>query len=516
MAERKYGELLNLEGIELPPGVSVPPSYLISEEVIDAVLAGTGISVSNHTVPQGIDIWDIPISDEAIQALVPELASLQEDSGGGPLILRSSGEGDARGVGVYRSEVFDVSLASLSRSLKSVLGSYFSEQGQIYREKLGLDAGFEMFVQPVAGLFAELVREDHGDSLENVQLFGVSISGNATVVPGGGGFVRLQHGFGSAVNKGYWPELSLSLDVPLETPLSHLMIDAESKTINPRDYLENTEVPVFAKGDGFPNWDRAWGLCGHFASDRAITYSWLQKTLGDLQACLPNSERAHYFEFAITPGEDQKSHVLHVLQVATLAEDSTEVELEGIDRQKVLVDATVRAGGNCSAFVKRIVSLIDPRHSGLYAFDKTAAAESGYILVYHAQSNPSSSELDVRRLKNAKAIVVLESMSYGHAYAPEQHLVGYAEVTQLPVMSIYRRNIQHQWQTLNGVHSEDKSDRIQGAIVREAPAGKLFGVTASNTLGLIHMVDEPKPYSGPLVGEAMLANPLDQGRGRTT
>ena len=151
-------------------------------------------------------------------------------------------------------------------------------------------------------------------------------------------------------------------------------------------------------------------------------------------------------------------------------------------------------------------------HGGLYAFDKSDQAKAGYILVFPAQANPSSSRIDVRHLANVKAIVVLESMSYGHTYSPEQHLVGYLESTAVPLLSIYRTNVHYEWQALNGYSSDDKTERIPSGIIRTAPAGKLFSATTSSTLGLIHTVPAATTYTDTTDGPGEINPNLSMGQ----
>lgn len=68
-----------------------------------------------------------------------------------PLVVRSSGEGDARGTGIYKSEFVDGTIEGINRGIREVYASYFSPDAIAFRKDAGLDDGLGVIIEPIVG-----------------------------------------------------------------------------------------------------------------------------------------------------------------------------------------------------------------------------------------------------------------------------------------------------------------------------------------------------------------------------
>jgi len=453
----KYGELLANSADILAAGAHVAPMTGISQEVIDQELALNSLPTITEADDSNISEADIQdrlrISLDLRDYLVDESLLLQE-AFRGPLIFRSSGRGDAVGVGVYKSELYAPFVPSIEKALAKVVGSYFSDAGRTYRERAQLEPGFGAFMQPVVGGHINgrhAFLDEASDPLLGPDLFFTPFSGNVRIgTPRNpNGAMRLQRGLGSAVDVTGAPIFDFDDDWYDDEYPPYVMEERAIYETSARKQMKSTEDAHLMWSDDRGEWQHDWEYNNPYNPEEdGMTFGALKDRIRTIHEQIG---KPLYLEFAVEP------HILgerlYVIQKAELKpKTSNELSVESIPKDKILLDdIPLEGSANSTAELSNIVCLTDDYKGDLYDFDQTEEAEGGYVLVYHAQSTSMSNRIDLTRLKNVKAIVDIETMDWGHSSrGPTDHLIGYSDQLDIPLMSIFRRNAQHEWQTLNG------------------------------------------------------------------
>ncbi len=458
----KFEQLENFRPTADKLGLFVPPSHGISQEFIDGLLyEASRPSISEAEAAAETDYTDIQMSelDDMLMEYAGELSRVYE----GPLILRSSGEGDAVGVGVYESAMHGVHLEDVRFAFNSVLASYFSEEARIFRQRMGYENKFAMFMQPMVGSTASVLPDDgqfegvtiNGNeiSIDDSTVFLTPFSGNVTMgTPRTGiGIMRLQPGHGSAVDYAGYPAFNLNSEDRLYDPMSaeraiQRRIEREVSARDPRDPYRKMNG-LMCKPDG--RWEDNY-LYTAFVSTWGTEYR-----IGDIKEQLASiyeevDNSATYMEFAVRRSIDDGDQ-LYVIQKGDLRLDvDTAIDLNLIDGGSVVEDSfRVEAGVNSYKEVGSLVCIGGPDHTYVREFDRSEEASSGYVIVYGARQLDDR-KLDIRNLENLQGIVALESMEYSHSGHPEDHLIGYSEQLGIPILSMLRWSTEKAWGKLNG------------------------------------------------------------------
>lgn len=113
-------------------GLHTPPRWFLAQDLL-IHRSGEPDGESHHELFEGI------------------LADLDD----GPVMVRSSAAGDARGTGIYKSEVASPTVEGLERAMHQVIASYFTPQAEEFRRKLGLPEEFGVIIEPMIGSWNE-------------------------------------------------------------------------------------------------------------------------------------------------------------------------------------------------------------------------------------------------------------------------------------------------------------------------------------------------------------------------
>lgn len=470
-------------------GAKVPEAIGISQEVIDSVLVNSGLPTIDESAslsPDSPHLADISgrivIPDEVTDGLVESAINLASHFNG-PVITRSSGRGDAVGIGVYESVIHGTDPEDVRSAFSSVAGSYFTDRAIIYRDRKGLEPGYGMFMQPVVG--NNLQALDKWEAMERkwLPVFTSVVSGNVKIgTPRNPqGVIRLNQGLGSGVNDRNAPVIEFGTDydnnslvlLPAIYRLDHMLGDRYADDRGDILYLEEGKWKTADKYNRY----------GSIPSHSELTGKDIQSIAQSLQRELGSP---CYFEFAVREEDGEKIVYIHQIAPIETSSGNAEVSIESIPQESIILDnVNVFAGGVNTEPCTKIVCLShgEGSQTDLYEFDRTKEATDGYILVYHASATSKSQRIDIRNLKNVRALVDLESMDWGHASGtPEQHLIGYSDQLGIPLLNIFDRGSKA-WRKLNGV----KFDRDSGDTSGNRHAGKLiirdgkFGVYIDST-----------------------------------
>ncbi len=120
-----------------------------------------------------------------------EMESIDQIAGrfkGRAVVVRSSAFGDALGIGVYESRfVLDTSPEGISKAIKEVLASQYTDDAVEYRRVRGLPEGMAVIIEPVV---ATLVNEGHAPNFSGIGF---------TKLPNGTSLLRVTAGLGTMV-----------------------------------------------------------------------------------------------------------------------------------------------------------------------------------------------------------------------------------------------------------------------------------------------------------------------------
>lgn len=132
-------------------GFSAPRRTVLAEGYFDGFFQRNGLGANLRSVEISEDleakIKNGSLTSEELEVLKTVILSYRKK----PLVIRSSGEGDARGTGIYNSEFTVNSLEWVTESLQSVLASYFSTAATTFRMDANREEGFAVIVEPMIG-----------------------------------------------------------------------------------------------------------------------------------------------------------------------------------------------------------------------------------------------------------------------------------------------------------------------------------------------------------------------------
>lgn len=132
-------------------GFHVPKRTVLAQNFLDGFFQENGLGKSLIEVNPSSDL-EAKIKQG--QFSIDDSNALQEifaSYGNSPLIMRSSGEGDARGTGIYDSIFTENKVGGAITALKEVLSSYFSEDAIAFRKDAKTGEGFGIMIEPVIG-----------------------------------------------------------------------------------------------------------------------------------------------------------------------------------------------------------------------------------------------------------------------------------------------------------------------------------------------------------------------------
>jgi hypothetical protein len=424
----KFEQLVTSKPFLESVGVHVPEIVGIEQSVVDESLAESSLPTIDEADDSPIDALHIESRLVAGKNLVDHLVTIAEklsDEFDGPLIMRSSGRGDAVGIGVYESSVHGTDAASVGEAYVNVVASYFSAAPFSGNAKLGTP------------------RSPQGS-------------------------MRLQPGFGSGVAIPGLPIFEFSDHADDDNAAEW---EATERLIRETSHRNNQAARALDYApyvdDGIGDWRKEYG---EFIKVHGVVGDAVKLTVAGLIGVL---SRAHdalgggptYLEFVAR--EEKGNEVIYVVQKGNIIPArGDEAALDSVPAHQIMLrEMVIEAGNGFSPKFDTIVCLTDEDKTDLYRYDSTEDAKNGYLVAFGAVSNPKRNPLNLRLLKNVKGIVTLETSGYAHTSHPKEHLVGYSDALGIPLISI-SNNANDAWIKLNGFSWDgDDKGRDEGSLI---------------------------------------------------
>lgn len=451
----KYDQLAEAKPIIESAGFNVPEMYGMPQQTLDELLHASSLPTILEADSSGIDPNDV---EDQLQIPINLAEHILEVSRGlstpfgGPSLIRSSGKGDAIGVGVYSSVMYSDNIDSVSRAFSEVVASYFRQEAINYRQRANISPGFAVFMQPMVGTVYE--GFSHYQESGTAEIFDVLLSGNAKIgtMRSPQGSMKLQPGFGCAVAIPGLPSFEfndVSRDYEIaEYEAAEIILQSTNARNRGADDAVNGRRYV---NDGSYGWRQDYGefypKSGYVSTD-SLTIGTLKERLVKIHEALGGSPT--YYEFVVRQIAELEE--IYIVQKGDIPSRNSHGNI-GIDNARMedilLSNIVVEAGNGNSPTFDTVVCLTDEDKSDLYEFDSSDEAKGGYLVAFGAQRSMKSNPINIRKLKNVKAIVTLESRSWSHTSSPEEHIAGYSEALGIPLISISSKS-DEAWRLLNG------------------------------------------------------------------
>jgi hypothetical protein len=460
----KYDQLLVAKPYIESAGFGVPEMYGLPQSILDKVLFASSLPSIAEADRSEFGIHDVQKQIVLPPDLLDHVVEVSRGLAGvfaGPLVMRSSGNGDAIGVGVYSSSVFSDNARSARDAFAKVVASYFSNEAIIYRQRAEIESGFAMFMQPLVGTAQEGVSEYRPS--ETAQIFDTLLSGNARIgTPRSPrGSMKLQPGHGCAVAIPGLPAFDFADtwldDGSAERSSAEVIVNNTGHRYTVANSAETNIMYVKKAESGWKEDYGEYSSTNRSSQLESLTIGALKEQLSRIHDVLGN--RPAYYEFVVRNGDNGEE--LYVVQKGDLQvrDASVEITIDNARKEDILLNnMVVEAGNGYSPVFKTIVCFEGESNFDLYAFDETEAAQNGYLLALRAEKIDKVNPINVRRLKNARAIVTIESKGRSHTTRPEEHVAGYSEALGIPFISVFDSG-SRAWRLFNG--SSLRRDRTQ-------------------------------------------------------
>lgn len=415
-------------------GMDVPPTWVVASEATEEVRAGLAAGGSN-------------LLNEAARGFMNDFAKSGESPA---VVVRSSGEGDARGSGIYESVVVERNLLRIAKATRQVLRSFNEPHAVTFREGAGHSGEFAVMYQPLVGQ-----RLDNDPTL----VYGPPLSGFAysssrhepdgliSVVPGIGGGVDRKGGEVIRPEDTDGRSLYRIIQQRLFSDSVHPKSDFRPGGWNLGDYVSGL---VFTKYDiGGPDSNlikmiipRGYQFPDEFPDER--DYEAATKPIepypleGALESFYPTKmfeqlveleRRAGYpiyIEWAMTFADEEV--VPYVVQIAPYEQRAGKVHEVDFDEQYIAAHTVTGSGIKKSDRIVHCWNPGDIPHLRAYNADPNNV---GYILVFSSRLTTSwmrGDRIEFRDCNNAT--VLIEQQDARHAEGgPVEHLRGAVDIT---------------------------------------------------------------------------------------
>lgn len=390
-------------------GFSVPPRVIFSQERLDEILKNSGcrggISGSSFAslLPTRVKI------PEHIQAEIDAtLAAIKEKCGDVPVMIRSSGMGDARGTGVYKSRYTQNVPHQARYCFQDVLGGYFSSHASSWRHRTNATQGFAIIIEP-------MVCQPLPDP--KTRRMGPLLSGMGYSSTGiGPTFIKLTYGIGGGAGKRLTHAALVAYDLSAKKFLeqkkdSHILV---------------VSVP-YTDDD-----EEDHGLTSIITGDYAQLLG--EVNLGSIFTGMTSLEdhlgKPAYIEWAIAAvGGIQRNYLL---QLAAIEPQENRWEFGDVNSVLLKMD-DVRRGHD--ADIDAIVVINNWRQlNGLAEFNRL---NSAFLLVYNnanVTGSPTSGRdcpLQMEHISNAA--LLMRGPGAASTWAWEEHLRGLSETSGIMI-----------------------------------------------------------------------------------
>lgn len=396
-------------------GLGVPPTTVIAEEALIAT----------------------PEAETELGSLV---ARAVRNNGEAPIAaVRSSGEGDARGSGVYDSSFSLNSSVGINGVIRHVLDSFQSDEAEEFRKQAGLGDEFAVMIHPLIGQRLPAALPAYAPALSG---FGYSSTAREK-----DGFINVVAGFGGGLSRQGGERIrprdidssggrTVSFDELVTSRMS-----AGHDTVPPSDFRPKKDIHSsndlrLVNGDAFylgqdepvPAPYDIWRHTDGSPLAVAMNLFEPERFIETLQAMEQITGYPLYVEWATTT--DGESLSTWVVQIAPVEKHALSAERTGPFKEMYYAAHGVIGSGVKEA--QKIVACLDPaglKH--LHEFNADPKNE-GYILIY--SSDVSTSMSDRRRIDFGdfyRASVVLDwpMNTDSHLIVPIAHHGGAIDLT---------------------------------------------------------------------------------------
>lgn len=407
-------------------GFHTPRTVILAEDCFAEFFQRNGLGQSLRSVPQEPDLEEAIRRAHMHGGQFELLKEISQQIDAPALVIRSSGQGDARGTGIYTSEFTDNNPARIRLAVQKVLASYFSPSAVAFREDAKVGEGFGVIIQPLIGQnfewfyapvisgfgYTSTLRED----------------GYINVVPGIGGGVETRDGeriakkdiapydslidyfFGTreSISKGFTANRRAAL---LGTSSNWIMgINPEGNAFSPAGRYKKGEIAAHSF-----NFSRVSRLF------RVIDLKQLLDKADKMEQVLGKSQ---YFEWAVTATEDSSKFWL--LQIADVDKKADSFDFE--DFGEVLYKGNTVTGSGVRECSKIVFCSHWSELKDLAEFNRE---NRDYALIFSSSLTTRGSgnmgNLEYEHCHNAA--VFIEMSAAVHALDPLAHFQGLMDTT---------------------------------------------------------------------------------------
>lgn len=430
----KAGQLVKKTNVLKEMGFYVPKRTVLAQDFFDGFFQRNGLGNSLTDVNPDPDLEAKIEQGKFSEKEIETLQGIFSSNGNKPLVLRSSGEGDARGTGIYKSEFSENKSEDAIVALKKVLASYFSKNAITFRRDAKIGEGFGVIVEPLIG-------QDMGG------FFGPILSGfGYTSTSVGEGYVNIVPGIGGGVETRDGERVTKSSLLPFQGNLSSYRIDRRSR-------MFDGEIPL--RRSSFLGTDRNRGGLDDYSAIMYIPTTEYRKAVvnsaginlydGDRERWQSFSDlnllpffdkldemeklfkKPQYFEWAMTI--ENKTPKFWIIQIADVDRKLDLMDFEKFGKP-LLEGHTVTGTG--TAECEKLVYC--PNRSAIDSLHKFNQENKNYLVVYSSQctkSYLSDNYLSYEDMNNAS--VLMEDQEEIHANDqsnPLGHLHGRLDMTR--------------------------------------------------------------------------------------
>ncbi|HVF69008.1 MAG TPA: PEP/pyruvate-binding domain-containing protein [Xanthomonadales bacterium] len=447
-------------------GFHVPPRTVLADGFLGDFMARNRIDTAKPPANLERAIRRGSLSQEQFVILQRTFGS----HGSKPLIIRSSAEGDARGTGIYESEVTDNNIKRGRKILQGVWASYFSESAVAFRRDAGLSEGFGVILEPLVG-----------QSFGHGEYFAPVMSGfGYTSTPREGANISVVPGIGGGVDSRYGEKLTRDRVAIYDYDLSEYIYEESSRMTNVGNSRKSALLGTAArgwrmhdamladvlwKGNEFhsPKMIQQLFDPGSDLNETVMSHDFQLSGFFDMIDQMEQTfGKPQYFEWAVTIEDGEPKY--WILQIADVDAKADYAEFQ--EGTPLLSAHTVTGSGQKEC--AKIFNCWNP--SDIENLRRFNQENTGYVLLYPSRLTTSwGTMFGGPRLKYAdlsNASVIVEIQDANHEGDPISHFGGQVDMTGkfFGVLDDDPDN-SHDWDTfIAGAVTEEGSEVYQGKV----------------------------------------------------
>lgn len=340
-----------------------------------------------------------------------------------PLMIRSSAEGDARGTGIYVSELSENNPGLVRKALQKVLASYFSKSAIAFRGDAQTGDGFGVIIEPVVGQQQTVTYED---GVGSESFFAPVLSGfGYTSTLRGEGYINAVPGLGGGVDTKDGLELTKASLAKADGNLLNYLLDSRSGQGE-----KKLSLAIYTVGRTYASSTRHrrggvdYKSMGLFR-DKGFSNLNMPPFFEMISQMEAVFAKPQYFEWAMTIEEGKPKY--WILQIADVNKKIDNIDFEGYGQVLFMAHTVIGSGiRNCD----KIVACLNT--SDIKALNEFNRKNKGYILIYPSRFTTSNSDYagNFRYENFSNAGVLLEIQDAPHSENPVSHFGGQVEITR--------------------------------------------------------------------------------------